>query len=244
MVSTRRRRAQPGLFISFEGIEGSGKSTQLRRLATYLRGMGHRVIETREPGGTPMAEAIRQLFLHPPADAEPLTAPCEAYLIMAGRSQHIAHLVVPALAQGAIVLCDRFADSTMAYQGYGRKVNRDTLEAMNRFATGGLHPSLTLLLDLPVRQGLTRRAQDHQALNRLDRERLQFHTRVRRGFLELAEREPGRITLINAAHDADTVAQEIQTIVAGRLRPMRRVTTKRATSTPLAPPARRARSPK
>jgi len=196
-----------GIFITFEGIEGSGKTTQLARLAKRLRESGYRVVETREPGGTPLAEKIRSVMLELPGTtartgqgnaAEAMSAACEAALVFAARSQHVTYLIVPALKQGAIVLCDRFLDSTLAYQGYGRGLNLRTLRDMNRLVTGGLVPDLTLVFDLPVSQGLARRRAHAGEQNRLDRETRSFHARVRRGFLDLAAKNPRRITVIDA----------------------------------------------
>ncbi|TAJ23585.1 MAG: dTMP kinase, partial [Nitrospirae bacterium] len=157
-----RQKGRRGLLITFEGVEGSGKSTQCARLAKLLRKEGYRVLETREPGGTPFAEWIRALLLARASQlASETVAPLtEAYLIMATRSQHVAYLIKPALEGGAIVICDRFIDSTLAYQGYGRGLDVQTLLSLNRFATGGLKPNLTLLFDVPISTGLTRRRRE------------------------------------------------------------------------------------
>jgi len=207
-----------GIFITFEGIEGSGKTTQLARLAKRLRESGYRVVETREPGGTPLAERIRSVMLDLPGTtartgqgtaAEAMSAACEAALVFAARSQHVTYLIVPALKQGAIVLCDRFLDSTLAYQGYGRGLNLRTLRDMNRLVTGGLVPDLTLVFDLPVSQGLARRRAHAGEQNRLDRETRSFHARVRRGFLDLAAKNPRRITVIDARRSPDGVEAHV-----------------------------------
>ena len=207
-----------GIFITFEGIEGSGKTTQLARLAKRLRESGYRVVETREPGGTPLAEKIRSVMLDLPGTtgrtgqwtaAEAMSAACEAALVFAARSQHVTYLIVPALKQGAIVLCDRFLDSTLAYQGYGRGLNLRTLRDMNRLVTGGLVPDLTLVFDLPVSQGLARRRAHAGEQNRLDRETRSFHARVRRGFLDLAAKNPQRITVIDARRSPDGVEAHV-----------------------------------
>jgi len=205
-VRTRRQ----GILITLEGVEGCGKSTQAKKLAAHLRRDGYRVVETREPGGTRFAERIRNLVLN--ASKEPIAPECEAHLICASRSQHVARVIRPALQQGAVVLCDRFSDSTVAYQGYGRGLPLDGLMYLNRFATGRVVPDLTLLLDLPVATGLARRRRGlHQ--NRLDREAHAFYQRVRNGYLELAERYPRRIKVINATPDPQTVAAAIEKIV-------------------------------
>jgi dTMP kinase len=221
---TPRRR---GVFITFEGIEGSGKTTQLARLAKRLRESGYRVVETREPGGTPLAERIRSVMLDAPvkpagqpdaAGLEAMSAECEASLVFAARSQHVGHLIVPALRQGAVVLCDRFIDSTLAYQGYGRGLNLRGLRNMNRLVTGGLVPDLTLVFDLPVSQGLARRRTPGIEQNRLDRETGRFHDRVRRGFLDLASRSPRRITVIDARRHVDEIDADVSDRVLTFLR--------------------------
>jgi len=210
------RRRRRGVLITFEGIEGSGKTTQLAGLAKALREEGYRVLETREPGGTPFAERIREIFLGSPTESpatEPIAPECEAHLILACRSQHVAHVIEPALTEGTVVLCDRFSDSTLAYQGYGRGLDVRLLRSLNRSATGGLSPDLTLLFDLPVTVGLARRRQNEREQNRLDRETRRFHERVRRGFLELAARYPRRIKVLDGRSDPEAVAEEVTSIV-------------------------------
>jgi len=223
LKTTQTKRRRCGLFITLEGIEGSGKTTQLARLAKFLREKGYRVVETREPGGTPLAEQIRGIMLNVPSTmpreqqaarpVEPITRECEAALVFAARAQHVAHVIQPALQEGAIVLCDRFFDSTLAYQGYARGMNVRILEKFNQFATSGLKPDLTLLFDLPVKRGLARRRQHDSEQNRLDRETRQFHNRVRKGFLELAAHDPRRIKIIGAAEDPDRIALEVAAVV-------------------------------
>ena len=212
-----------GVFITFEGTEGSGKTTQCKRLARSLRARGHRVLLTREPGGTPLAEAIRNLLLTSPLSSnskEHMTPACETLLIMAARVQHIDHVIVPALSNGTIVLCDRFFDSTLAYQGYGRNVNIQSMRMMNRFVTGGLEPDLTFLLDLPVEQGLRRRQRSrHQ--NRIDQESAVFHEQVRKGFLRLAGQSPRRIQKMDALQSPHVLAGEIETRTMQLLRSAR-----------------------
>jgi dTMP kinase len=220
---TQTKRRRQGIFITLEGIEGSGKTTQLARLAKFFREKGYRVVETREPGGTPLAEQIRgvmlNLPLHMPSEhntarlAEPITPECEAALVFAARAQHVTHVINPALKEGAIVLCDRFSDSTLAYQGYARGLDVRTLKTLNRFATRGLTPDLTLLFDLPVETGLARRRRHDAELNRLDRETRQLHNRVRKGFLDLSAHEPHRIKVIDAAEDLDCITADVTAIV-------------------------------
>ena len=221
MGPPRKRRNSRGLFLTLEGPEGSGKSTQLLLLGTALRKAGYSVSYTREPGGTKMAEAIRETLLSAPSK-ESITPETEALLVLAARSQHVAYMIRPALASGSIVLCDRFADSTFAYQGFGRGLSLPWLEMVNRTATGGLTPHLTLLLDVPASVGLARRRRGHQ--NRLDRESAQFHRRVRRGFLTLASRTPRRIRVVNANRSIEVVRAEIEALVLGWLRARERRT--------------------
>lgn len=211
----RQARPTPGLLLTFEGIEGSGKTTQCARLARRLRAEGYRLLETREPGGTPVAERIRDIFLGTAGRPlpEPIAPECEAHLILACRSQHVARVIEPALRDGVIVLCDRFVDSTLAYQGYGRGLPLPALRRLNRFATRGIAPSLTLLFDLPVRTGLARRRRHHGELNRLDREATRFHEKVRQGFLKLAALDRRRIKVVKAAGDPDAVARDVSALV-------------------------------
>lgn len=187
-----------GRFITFEGGEGTGKTTQIERLAARMRRAGHEPVVTREPGGTPLAEAIRDLLLDPDRRPEGTT---EALLMVAARAEVVARLIRPALASGRIVLCDRYGDSTLAYQGGGRGLDDDLLRAMNRAATGGLVPDLTLLYDLDPEIGASRRANAAGATNRLDREPLEFHRRVRARYLELAASEPERFVVLDATSD-------------------------------------------
>ncbi len=209
-------RGRRGVLITFEGVEGSGKSTQCARLAKRLREAGYRVLETREPGGTPLAERIRAVLLapHSSPSGEPIDPRCETQLILACRSQHVAQVIEPALKEGSVVLCDRFVDSTLAYQGYGRGLSLPALLSLNRFATGGLKPDLTLLFDVPVSTGLARRRRERgMELNRLDRETRKFHERVRKGFLELAKHNPRRIKVLDGRPDPEAVAAQTTAIV-------------------------------
>jgi len=203
---TRRHR---GLFITLEGPEGSGKSTQIGHLAGALRRAGYRVVATREPGGTPVAEAIRNVLLLS-KQKEPIGAKTEALLILAARSQHVTQVIKPALMRGAVVLCDRYSDSTLAYQGFGRGLDRGWLKQVGAIATDGLQPDLTLLLDLPVAVGLARRRSSSSGQNRLDREAVRFHRVVRQGFLRLAEQSRGRIKVIRADRSEKEIRAEIE----------------------------------
>lgn len=232
---TRRRQPSRGLFITLEGIEGCGKSTQAKLLGEYLRSLGHVTVETREPGGTPLAEKVRSVLLDR-AD-EPVTAETEAFLVFAARRQHVAQVIEPALARGAIVLCDRFSDSTLAYQGYARGINVRLLERLNRLATHQLTPHLTLLFDLPVATGLARRRSAAET-NRLDRESLRFHQKVRAGFLDLAERHPARMKVVAARGSKETVARAVSRIVTPMLNRLHRAGRQAATRPSLSSRAR------
>jgi len=214
--SGSKRSRRKGLFITFEGIEGSGKSTQAQALARYLRDKGFEVLETREPGGTPVAEHIREMFLRPtrePRSVDPLVPECEVALILAARSQHVTNLLRPALEKGAVIVCDRFSDSTLAYQGYGRGLPLRELRSLTRWAAKDLTPDVTFLFDLPVSQGLRRRLASSDA-NRLDHESVAFHQRVRKGFLSLAQQSLRRIHTINAGRSAQAIARQLITLIA------------------------------
>jgi dTMP kinase len=205
-----------GLFVTFEGPEGSGKTTQIRLLAAWLKELGQDVVTTREPGGTRIGDGIRGLLLNPAhTEMRPET---EILLFSAARAQIVGQIIRPHLAQGGIVLCDRFADSTLAYQGYGRQLDLETLRQITAFATGNLTPDLTICLDLPVTEGLRRkRGGDQAEWNRMEREHLVFHERVRCGFLSLAAAEPARWWVIDAMQSADDIQEEIRKQVGMRL---------------------------
>jgi dTMP kinase len=191
-----------GVFITLEGPDGSGKSSLLPRLTTVLVGRGCDVVATREPGSTPLGERIRSLVL----DTEPRidrTGRADALLFAAARAQHVTEVIEPALARGAVVLCDRYADSSLAYQGVGSGVPLDELRVVQRFATGGLVPDLTILLDLPVDVGLGRKAGEITRFEAYqDRA---YHERVRQAFLDFAAAEPGRYEIVDAARPPDDV---------------------------------------
>jgi len=205
-----------GPFITFEGPEGSGKTTQIRLLTQWLFDHGLEVLTTREPGGTRIGEAIRDVLLSP-AHTE-MCAEAEILLFSAARAQIVRETLQPHLAQGGAVLCDRFADSTLAYQGYGRLLDLDTLRQITLFATGGLVPALTICLDLPVVEGLRRKQGGDQAeWNRMERERLDFQERVRRGYLALAAAEPQRWFVLDALREIEVIQAEIRQRVAALL---------------------------
>lgn len=196
-----------GRFVTFEGIEGVGKSTQVERAAAALRAEGLEVVVTREPGGTPLAEAIRRLVLEPQEDR--LDGVAELLLMFAARSIHLANLVEPALARGAWVLCDRFTDATEAYQGAGRGVPLEDIRALERIAQRGRRPDLTLLLDAPVELAMERSRQRGGQNDRFEAEKAGFFRRVRQGYLDIAAREPGRLVRVDAARDVDAVAADV-----------------------------------
>lgn len=208
-----------GIFITLEGGEGSGKTTQAARLCRWLTAQSYEVLQTREPGGTPVAEQLRRVLLD--GSTEVIAPETEAFLILAARRQHVDHVIKPALRRGMIVVCDRFSDSTMAYQGYARGLDLKLLRAMNEWATGQLTPHLTLLLDIPVTIGLRRRQARAAAQNRLDRETERFHKKVRAGFLQLARREPRRIKVLDTRQPPDSVAATVEQLVLERLRTSR-----------------------
>jgi dTMP kinase len=202
-------------FITFEGIEGSGKTTQLLRLLDYLRERGYQAVATREPGGCPISDAIRSLLLAPENDS--MIARTELLLYSASRAQHVAEFIRPALAEGKIVLCDRFADATSVYQGAGRGLDITMLATISDFAADGLSPDLTLLLDYPVESGLQRaRLRNHsgnlEAEGRFEYEDLAFHQRVRQGYLDLASSQE-RVCIIEATGDEDMVAERVNIAV-------------------------------
>jgi dTMP kinase len=198
-----------GLFITLEGGEGAGKSTQAAALTERLEAEGVHVVRTREPGGTPLGERLRDIALDLSSGGDmaldPLT---ETLLFVAARAELVASVISPALEAGAIVVCDRFSDSTLAYQGFGRGVNLETIERLNTDAARGLRPDVTVLLDLPVKEGLSRTGAAGQA-DRFGREEEVFHERVRKGYRTLAGREPERWLVVDASQPPDAVTEQI-----------------------------------
>lgn len=204
------------LFITFEGIEGSGKSTQIRLLNDFLKLRGHDTVLTREPGGTPIGNDIRKILLHP--DNKGMSFLAELFMYAAGRAQHMDQVITPALSKGKSVLCDRFSDATIAYQGYGRGFPIEMIRQVNTLTIGELKPTLTFLLDCDASEGL-KRARDRNAIqtakcrgeneDRFENEAVTFHKKVRDGYLEIARQEPQRVVIINAAREVDVVHQEI-----------------------------------
>ena len=201
--------------MTFEGGEGGGKSTNLRMLATALEAAGETVIVTREPGGSEGAEQVRRLLVEGATDR--WDAVSEALLHYAARRDHVERLISPALDRGDWGVCDRFADSTMAYQGYGHGLGREPIETLHGLAIGGLKPDLTLILDLPVETGLTRAGSRGGDETRYERMADGFHQRLRDGFLDIAAREPGRCVVIDATQEIDAVQQEVRRAVTDRL---------------------------
>ncbi len=201
------------LFITFEGPEGAGKSTQIALLNDYLTNAGYRVLVTREPGGTPLAEEFRNIVKHYHGE-EPLYPATELLLFEAARAQHVNYVIQPALNDGVIVLCDRFTDSTAAYQGAGRSLDEVFLEQLNYFAAAGCLPDLTLLFDLPVEVGLARarvRAAGQIDFNdRLEEEKIDFHQRVRDAYCSIARKDPQRVKMLDAALPVDELFEQVK----------------------------------
>ena len=203
-----------GMFISLEGVEGCGKSTQARLLVEYITGLGYQVVPTREPGGTSISERIREMLLEP--QNTDMTDITELLLYLASRAQHVSQLILPALAEGKLVICERFSDATFAYQGYARGLDFETLEQLDRIATGGLEPDLTLLLDLDAEDGVARKHEEHR--DRLENESVDFHKKVREGYLAIACKFPQRLELIDAKGSVEDVYLRIKDRVDQRLK--------------------------
>jgi len=208
MVKNKR-----GIFISLEGVEGCGKSTQAKLLADYIEKLGYLIVLTHEPGGTPIAEKIREILLEPQyTEMQTIT---ELLLYLASRAQHVSELISPALDEGKIVICDRFSDATFAYQGYARGIDMDCLKQLNEVATSGLEPDLTLLLDLEPEGGFQRKS--GQYWDRLENESADFHSKVRKGYLSIADSEPQRVKVINAVGSTEDVHSHIKECVDQKL---------------------------
>jgi len=208
-----------GKFITFEGPEGAGKTTQARRLLARLESAGRQVLYTREPGGTPTGEAIREVLQYDKA-GEPICPETEVLLFAASRAQLVRKVILPALMKGTFVICDRFADSTTAYQGYGRGFPIDQMLAINDFAIGGAVPDITILLDVDLNIGFERLATRKGTqlmlegqLDRIEREARAFHERVRKGYLELAKRWPERFKIIDARRDENAVEKDVWELI-------------------------------
>lgn len=212
-----------GLFITLEGGEGSGKSTQIRRLKAVLEEAGCEVVTTREPGGTPEAEKIRDLLVQ--RDGGDWSAMAECLLLFAARHMHYKDLIAPALARGVTVISDRFTDSTRAYQGYGMGLPHDAIESIKRHAIGAVEPDLTLILDIPAAEGLARSTRQLTAAataresgeDRYERRGLTFHETLRQGYLSIARAHPDRCVVIDALQDTDAVHRAIMAAVAHKM---------------------------
>ena len=203
-----------GYFITFEGAEGSGKSTQIKRAASFLRNRGKRVVLLREPGGTRVSEAIRDILLN--KKFREMSEAAELLLYLAARAQLVREKIIPALTAGKVVICDRFVDSTLAYQGFGRGISLAVIQSFGRFVCGvgarhasRLWPDLTFVLDIVPSQGLKRGGRR----DRIERQSLPFHNRVRRGFLALAKKNPGRFRVLDARGSKETIARKIAAIL-------------------------------
>jgi dTMP kinase len=200
-----KKNLRRGIFISFEGSEGCGKSTQAGLFYSYLKENGYKAVFVREPGSTKVGEKIREILLDGRNSA--IVRECELLLYMAARAQIVAEVISPKLAQGYVVVCDRYLDSTLAYQGYGLGMDRRGIISVGELATGGVRPDMTFLLDLPVCLGLRHRALKE---DRIERRPLAYHRRVRRGYLEIAAAEPRRVKIIKVARDKEVTQQKIR----------------------------------
>jgi dTMP kinase len=198
-----------GFFVTIEGIEGAGKSTLADELAALLRARGREVVVTMEPGGCELGVRVRGLVLD---STSAISDRAELLLFEAARAQHVDETILPALKRGAIVICDRFADSSLAYQGYARGIDLDTVKALNDYATSGLVPDITILLDLPVEDGLARQ----RKTDRVSSEGLEFHEAVRRGFLALAQAEPDRFVVLDARQSVDEIVRQAFQVLGDR----------------------------
>lgn len=205
-----------GKFITLEGIEGSGKSTQIFLLANYLKSLGIRMVLTREPGGTLIGDQVRKILLDPANTA--LDPKAELLLYAASRAQHLKEVILPNLEDPGVVLCDRFADATLAYQGYGRKLDIDLIRMLDRIVCAGLRPDVTILLDIDAAAGVARargrnNSRGLETEARFENEAIAFHERVRQGYLALARQEPERIRIVEASRSMEDIQREIRKIV-------------------------------
>jgi dTMP kinase len=204
------------LFITFEGVEGSGKTTQIKRLKRYLTQKGIPCKVTREPGGCPIGERVRKILLNP--SHQEMSPMSELLLYEASRAQHVREVIKPLLKKRGVILCDRFSDASIAYQGYGRKVDLKWVERLNHLSSQGIKPDLTLLLDCPSDVGIKRALRRNKVLKkereeRFEREKIQFHQRVRRGYLSIAKKEPARVKVIDTRGGEEKVFEKIRQIV-------------------------------
>jgi len=214
--SARARRRRRGYFISFEGGEGAGKSTQIRHLCAWLKEQGLPLVLTLEPGGTPIGQKIREVLLNP--DLGKLSSRAELLLYQADRAHHVDELVLPALEAGKIVVTDRYTDSSLVYQGLCRGLGVKWVDTLNRYATGGTFPDLVFVLDIPEKEGFARVHKRRGKLTRLELEKQSFHKKVRRGFLSLARKTPSRYAVIDARDTEESVREAILGVLQERLR--------------------------
>ena len=210
-----------GWFITFEGVEGSGKTTQIRLAGEFLREKGFPVFMTQEPGGTPLGERIREILLN--RGGFDISGEAEVFLFAAARAQHADAVIRPALEKGQVILCDRFSDATIAYQAYGRGLPLEAVREICRFASRGLSPRLTLLFDLPVEKGIERAflriagREERSLEDRFEREHLDFHRRIREGYLTIAREEPDRVKIVDASRDIESTRLEVRAILSSFL---------------------------
>lgn len=195
------------MLITFEGVEGSGKTTQVELLYNYLKDKGYKAVKTREPGGTVFGEALRKVFLQPDIQVFPLS---ELLVFMAMRAQHVEEIIGPALQEGKIVLCDRFVDATYAYQGYGRGIDLGIIETLNRLVTKGVRPNLTILLDCKVEEGFKRKAEYDSSMDRFEKEDLSFHKRVKKSYVKLSKEDPKRFFIVNGGAGIEEMHKKIR----------------------------------
>ncbi len=214
----RRKKSRRGFFITFEGVEGSGKSTHIKRLAQFLKNQGMKVIATKEPGGTPIGEEIRKILLNP--NFKNLTGKTELFLLMADRSQHIEEKIVPYLNKGYVVISDRYADSSVAYQGGGRAIDVNFIKKLNTFATDNTIPDLTILMDFDIKMGLqfARNKNDYKKGDRIEQESLAFHKRVHDEYYRLAEEYKDRFVIIKKLDKIEDTEKEIREIVINKMK--------------------------
>ena len=206
------KKTSNGIFITLEGCEGSGKTTHSDILANYLKNSGYPVVRTREPGGTAFAESLRKLLLDPKSKISPLT---ELFLYEAARAQHITDIIIPSPEKGRVILCDRFTDATLAYQGYGRGLDKQMIELLNKIASRGIKPSLTIYLDISAGAGLKKARKLKKGTDRLEMETISFHNRVRKGYLALARKEPKRIKVIKVQKTIEDTAKLVLRAIDG-----------------------------
>lgn len=199
-----------GLFITIEGADGSGKSTQIEMLRRYLEDKHYEVVLTREPGGTIISEAIRNIVLN--KDYMEMSDATEALLYAASRAQHVEQFIKPSLSEGKVVICDRFVDSSVIYQGYARGLGMDNIEAINSYATGGLQPDLTILLDIDAEEGLKRK-KGQKELDRLELQKFEFHKKVSQGYKKLAKKHPERIYPVDALLPVESIHEEVVKVI-------------------------------